>query len=376
MRALSTDVARRLGLTLAVAALGWLFAHSVSLGNLAHSREYLYVVTTLLAVGLYSSTHGIDLAEARADARTVVLAVTLGVFVKATLITAIMYAVFRRPEYLVLGVAVAQIDPLSVAVMQARSRMSPRAKALLLAWASFDDPVTMLLTVYLAGLTLSITGTHSTGTLTSDGAVSSLLADLGVNLVFAGVAFGLWWCVKRWRVAPRARQAIEIALLLALAAVAIWQFLMLGLAVAGLFLRPRLGQRLDTLTRAAFVCAVFALGLLLSGIDLVPGLVLGVSAFGAQIVVALVLARRHTANDKGYLALGQQNGITAVILALLLQPDFPRTVGIVAPAIFIVNVLHIAGNAAWDARAGHLPGGTPGAADPAQVVSKDSSIAA
>jgi hypothetical protein len=135
-----------------------------------------------------------------------------------------------------------------------------------------------------------------------------------------------------------------------LLAFAVWHFLMLGLAIIGLFIRPDFGKHLERATRAAFFCAVFALGLLLTGVDLLPGLVLGVAAFGAQFVIAQVIARRHTTNDRGYLALGQQNGITAVILALLLQPDFPQTIGIVAPAILVVNVLHIAGNAYWDAR--------------------------
>ncbi|MCO6003637.1 cation:proton antiporter [Actinoallomurus purpureus] len=334
---------------MAVALLGWLFAHSVSLGDLVHSRGYLYVATTLLAIGLYSSTYGIDRDEIKADARTVLLAVTFGVLVKATLIAVVMYAVFRRPEYLVLGVAVAQIDPLSVAAMQKRSRMSPRAKAVLLAWASFDDPVTMLLTIYISAFTLSILGAHGRSGPIADGTLSAFVTDLAANLLFAGVASVIWWLAGRW-MNGRVKQGVQMAVLLMLAAFAVWQFLMLGLAIVGLFFRPRMGRHLGIVTQAAFVCAVFALGMLLPGIDIVPGLVLAAGAFGAQALVALLLARRHTANDRGYLAFGQQNGITAIILALLLQPAFPRTIGIVAPAIILVNMLHIACNAYWDAR--------------------------
>jgi hypothetical protein len=383
MRSLSGAVVNRLGILLVVAALGWTFAHSASLGDPVHSHGYLYAATALLAVGLYSSTYGIDRVEVRTDAKMVLLAVTLGVFAKAILITGAVYLIFRRPEYLVLGVAVAQIDPLSVAAMQARSQMSARAKALLLAWASFDDPVTMLLTVYLSGFTLSMLGRSSTGGLTSDGAVSTLVSDLGGNLLFAGCAFAVWWllCGRKGRRDSSMRRVIEMVLLSLLMAFAVWHFLMLGLAIVGLFIRPDFGKYLEKATRAAFFCAVFALGLLLTGVDLLPGLALGVAAFGAQFVIAQVIARRHTANDRGYLALGQQNGITAVILALLLQPDFPQTIGIVAPAILVVNVLHIAGNAYWDARVTRsTPLGTDapaGKTAPAQVgVSSESNIAA
>jgi hypothetical protein len=55
--------------------------------------------------------------------------------------------------------------------------------------------------------------------------------------------------------------------------------------------------------------------------------------------------------DRVYLALGQQNGITAVILALALQPVLPYAVSVVAPAILAVNILNIASNGVWDNRA-------------------------
>jgi hypothetical protein len=56
--------------------------------------------------------------------------VTLGVPVKAALVSGVMYIVFLllsldwQPVYLVLGVAIAQIDPLSVAALQHESRIS------------------------------------------------------------------------------------------------------------------------------------------------------------------------------------------------------------------------------------------------------------
>ncbi|MFF5308212.1 hypothetical protein [Streptomyces massasporeus] len=97
-----------------------------------------YVVATglLLAVGLYGSTHGIDLADLRRDLRGVVAAVTLGVVLKAALISGVMVLAFDRPEYLILGIVVAQIDPLSVTALSRDGHMSQRARSLLTAWAS------------------------------------------------------------------------------------------------------------------------------------------------------------------------------------------------------------------------------------------------
>jgi hypothetical protein len=392
LAALAATAPGRLVGTLLIAALGWLCTRIFHVEGLTRSATYVYLATALLAVGLYSSTRGIDLREARHSLRTVLLAVTLGVGAKALLIAGVMYAAFRRPEYLVLGVAVAQIDPLSVAAMRMRSRMSERAKAVLLAWASFDDPVTALLTIYLSGLTLSILHEGSRSGLGDDGTLLSFGMGLTQSLVFVACAFLIWKSLNRIgrrrskrpdpsrprfqapsqpsSQAPFARvqaplsrprdrrNGLAIAALVGLFSVAVWSFTMLGLALAGLFFRPALGKWVARLTGAAFLLAVFALGLLLGpGIHLAQGLVLGVAAFVAQAVVSVLIARRHTRDDRVYLALGQQNGITAIILALLLEPSFPGTVGIVAPAILVVNVLNIAANAVWEHRdslAAHL----------------------
>ncbi|QHY94055.1 Sodium/hydrogen exchanger family protein [Streptomyces sp. S4.7] len=116
-------------------------------GNPADLPLYTFTAGVLLAIGLYGSTHELEAADVRENLRAVVVALTLGVLLKAALISAVMVG---GPEAIVLGIAVAQIAPLSVAAMGARHRMSRRAKTLLSAWASFDDPMTVLLSFYFA----------------------------------------------------------------------------------------------------------------------------------------------------------------------------------------------------------------------------------
>ncbi|SEG40413.1 NhaP-type Na+/H+ or K+/H+ antiporter [Thermomonospora echinospora] len=330
--------------------------------DLVTGEPYFLLVTALLAIGLYSSTHGIELRHLRADLRTVVLAVTVGVLVKAVLITAVMVVLFPGPEALVLGVAVAQIDPLSVSALQHSSRMSERGKALLLSWASFDDPVTTLLTIYAA--TLSVTLHHLDGsaefTAFTAGGAGGVLLGLAANLALAAVFTGTWFFV-RGRIRARRGSgadlsfAVACGLLLAAAAVAVSQFWMLGIALLGLFVRPvvrgapeAFARVLDGLTQTAFLLAVLGVGVILSvRVDLAAGLVLGVTAFAAQAVVSVFLTRAQEPGDRIPLAIAQQNGITAIILALLLQPMFPAVVGIVAPAVLVVNVLHLVANALY-----------------------------
>jgi hypothetical protein len=355
----------RLLVILLLAALGYLTARLAGVRDLSHSGFYLYAATLLLAVGLYGSTHDISPMDARRNARTVIGAVTLGVLGKAVLISAATFLLFRQPVYLVLGVAVAQIDPLSVAAMAGRSAMSDRAKAILAAWASFDDPVTVVLTIYAATFALKVLSGRAGGAygVSAAGGVLGYAANIGANVAFAVVAAAICALIpaarergRRYSAVPlraaRTQQVLAVGALAGLAAIAVWRFWLLGVALIGLFFRPAVIARwLDRVVRAAFVLATFALGLLLGqGIDVLHGVTLGAVAFVAQAVVSLAFARDLPTSDRVRLALGQQNGITAIILALLLQPLFPQAIAIVGPAVLAINAANIATNSVWDHR--------------------------
>lgn len=340
--------------------------------SLINTPGYLYLAGILLAVGLYGSTHDIDLGEIRQDRRVLVLAVTLGVLLKALLISAVLVLIFREPEYLVLGIAVAQIDPLSVAAMNKSRRMSSRAKSLLAAWASFDDPMTVLLTLYFSVVAFRLSDRSGTPTVgTADDGATAFLAGLGWNLTLLLAVLALWGVSRGLgnrtrhstglgqRATPKRSTPLfdGICLMLAvlLIVVAAGWMLMLAVAVAGLFLRVgRYGRLIQHAVSSAFVLAALILGLLLAhGVSPWRGLVLGVAAFGAQALIGLLIAPRLIPgldrNDRVSLGLGQQNGITAIILALALEPDFPGTVAIVGPAILTVNTCYYASNGLWAA---------------------------
>ncbi|WP_141982289.1 hypothetical protein [Saccharothrix saharensis] len=338
---------------------GWLVAWQFGLRDVDRSPVYAFFITALLGFGLYASTSGIVIAEFRRQLRTVVIAVTLGVVAKVALIFAVMFFAFREPGHLVLAVAVAQIDPLSVAAMRAKSRMSDSAKALLAAWASFDDPITVLLTVYLTSFAL---GGGAVG------GVGSFAVNLVLNLALAGVAFMLWTLLRGrveraeagGRAVRYAVRAVMVVAVLGIGFVAVQHSLLLALALLGLFFRPDLGRWVDGLAQAGLVLALAAVGLVLaaefSWVLAGVGAVLGVAAFGAQAVVAFALTvPKRWRGDRVRLALGQQNGLTAIILALLLEPTFPGAIAVVAPAVVVVNVLHAAANGAHDRVAARRP---------------------
>ncbi|MEU9629148.1 hypothetical protein ACFZDB_01900 [Streptomyces luteogriseus] len=320
--------------------------------NLSHATGYQYAAGLLLAIGLYGSTHDIDFAEVRRSLKVVLVAVTVGVLVKASLIATVMVLAFDRPEYLVLGIAVAQIDPLSVAATQKSDRVSPRAKAILSVWAAFDDPMTVLLTLSFSALAVRYgAGPAGDGSVVTD--TATVFGDLLLNLGLFALVAGLWWAAagrlgRRHGTRRPAADVVALALVVALILFAARDMMVLAVALTGLLVRlGRFGAGLEAVVALAFLAASAVLGVVLASgeVFLREGLVLGVSAFAAQLLVTLLISRllvrpRLTWPDLAHLGFGQQNGITAILLALALEPRFPGTVGVVGPAIVTVNLLH------------------------------------
>ncbi len=121
------------------------------------------------------------------------------------------------------------------------------------------------------------------------------------------------------------------------------------------------------LTQIALLLAVLGVGFLLSvRVLFTAGIVLGVTAFVVHALVSLPLTRKQAADDRVQLAIAQQNGITAIVLSLLLTPMFPSVVATVAPAIVVINALHALTNAGYSrAVPGRLSGtDAPGCSRP------------
>ncbi|MFI8891274.1 hypothetical protein [Streptomyces paradoxus] len=345
--------------------------------DLARAPGYQYAAGLLLAIGLYGSTHDVDFAEVRRSLKVVVVAVTVGVVIKASLIATVMVLAFDRPEYLVLGIAVAQIDPLSVAATQKNDRVSPRAKAILSVWAAFDDPMTVLLTVYFSALALRYgAGPAGDGSVVAD--TATVFGDLLLNLGLFALVVALWQAATAWSGRrgparwPGIRPPADLAalvLVVALVLFAAQDMMVLAVALTGLFVRlGRFRAGLEPAVALAFLIASAVLGVVLASgeVFLREGLVLGASAFAAQLLVTLLISRllvrpRLTWPDLAHLGFGQQNGITAILLALALEPRFPGTVGVVGPAIVTVNLLHHTFQ--W-ARVDRWRGDTPTAPEP------------
>jgi hypothetical protein len=128
---------------------------------------------------------------------------------------------------------------------------------------------------------------------------------------------------------------------------------MFGIALVALFLRPK--NKIFKMTfegvlaRAVsgyYYTAVVILGIIVSrGVDLKLGIILGILAFLAQILVTYVLLPNFSKSDKLKLSLSQFNGITSIILSSLIVIYYDQTFAIVSIAIMTILFLYFSSNA-------------------------------
>jgi NhaP-type Na+/H+ or K+/H+ antiporter len=356
-----------------VAVTGVLIALAFGLQGFEHSTAYLYTATGLLCFGLYMAGYGIDLLEARRHWRVVLIAITLGVLAKYVVIAGTAYAVTQDWRYAVIGMAIAQIDPLSVSALNGDKRMSAKTRTVLNMWASFDDPTTALITPVLLGLAAYMGARGLTG----DTELKLTITDALPFVIVITIV--LWRRLSGRSIPGVARLSKDLRAELrdnngegpktavtygVLTLATMVQSPPLS-AISGLLIRPLwLGGKIGSLlTNAALYGATLLLGVLLAGgIDLTGGIVLGVATYGSQVVIAWIVvglsswtsprsvrqSSGFSAREVWHLALAQQNGITAIVLALVLQPRLAIAVPSISLAILVVNLLHFGSNWAFD----------------------------
>ncbi len=311
----------------------------------------------LLGVGILASTFGITKeAMTQQGWRLVLWAVTVGVFAKALIIGGILWGFSHDTKYFVMGLLVAQIDPLAVAALSAKSRLSPTGDGILRAWSTLDDPVTVVGAILLFALqgAFGIYLGLSLVNLTIDGS-ASFGQYLLYNIAFVGT---VTWC---WQYAYRGPFWMKVAFTVVFIAgsviiASVW-FWMFGLALIGLCMRPKEAKvyefaqkMLNVLSLVALaVAGVIVIHLLLaqgeSSRDIAWGFALGGAAFLSQMIVTVPLTRKRglSRQDRFYLAFGHQNGITALLLGLS-----TGTIAFIVPAIIMTQVLRLISTIALD----------------------------
>ncbi len=356
---------RRLTALTCVAVLGISVASIFGWRGLEHSWLYMLIASSLLCVGLYFAVCGIDKDEAKEHWRVIAIAITLGVLLKYCIIAGCMLAITRDWRFAVLAMAVTQIDPLSVAAMSGKDRLNDRTRTVLNAWAATDDPMTTILTPVAMGVAGYISHGQATTVKTSWQDMLVDLLPLAAVLLLVGLT--AWRQKSGFTIASSLRKAHgheatkNTAVTMSLVIGAPTRLFSLP-AWVGWAYRPAWTANEKLVGRilaATLYSATFLLGILLADShNFSGGILLGVVTFcsqGAATWCVLGAAARFSGQpsvfslrDTCQLALGQQNGITAILLALVLEPTTQDAVATIALAIVTINVLNFTTNWAFD----------------------------
>jgi hypothetical protein len=314
---------------------GWYLGKVPGMQSLLESQIYPTFLNMLLATGLYASVAAIDTGRLKHDTGLILRVVTIGVALKTLVIGSVVYLFIQDWTAFAFAVIVAQIDPLAVGALtnQKSGRLGKRSKNILLAWASFDDPVTVVIAVLISTYLLSATLPNGS---------EYIFLQLG-NLIIPAIAY----FVSRFF---GNHKYINSAILFIVFAISIWYGWMLAVAISGLFLRPFSGRITTTAVSAAFVISLLLVGAyLVFPVNMQLVFVLAFAAVTGQIIATLLLARELESRERLFVAFAQQNGITALILALFFARLIPNIVEIVALSVFVINVIHFLAFSTLDA---------------------------
>ncbi len=309
--------------------IGYILAQLDIFFSFSTSQEYKYLINFILSIGLYASVSDINIESLRDDKKVVVKAVTIGVLLKVAIIFLITHFIFSVPsiEALILAIIVAQIDPLSVSAILDRENnsLSKRADTIIRAWSSFDDPITAILAIFIAATYLDHSGGYSSNIIT-------ILA-----LLLTCCIIGILYYKKKF--SSRAQLTL-FAVFLILATV-YQQFFVI--ALSALFIRTEIIRNIiKKIVPFLYNFSIILMGMkLVEGINISYAMVLAGAAICSQIIVGYMMTSTLPVTDRWFISFSQQNGLTAIVLSLLLLKFDPQLTSIVAPAILIINIMHM-----------------------------------
>jgi hypothetical protein len=303
---------------------------------------FLFVTYLLLAIGLYSSVYGIDIKELKEHGKLVLSAVTIGVIFKTFFIGGVFYLIFRSPLAFVFAVIVAQIDPLGTAqLMSSNKHLSKTGQTIIRAWSSFDDPMTVLISIYFVLPFLLEQGRS--------------FFDYVIGFIFnLALALGVY-LLNKFVVKKDIYKILLLVICLVLCA--FYQF-MLAIAIIALFLRPQkifnktefepiLGRILTT----AFLLSTLIFGAFAKdGINILWGAVVGILVVISQIVATYFITNKLNKKDRVNIAFAQYNGITSILLAVFFQGYFDGVVSVIISALVFINLIYYFNNSIFKPR--------------------------
>jgi len=308
--------------------------------QISDTDHFKYFLNFLLAIWLYTGVYWIDKKEFRENKKIILKVVTLWVILKSAFIGIIFYYLTWNILGFLLWIAIAQIDPLSVShLIWKNKRLSKKAETIFRSWSSFDDPVTVLLLVYIA---LPIIWPLINSWWNFEVNYLRYFIEILTNFIFVWIIYYYFKKIKKNKSIVPCLFLVSLNFLVISFFFSIYMGLLLSIALIALFIRPNFWKNIDLTTSIAFYISIFILWMfLINWVDIKWGILLWILVFISQILVTFLFWKEFSIKDKLYLSVGQQNWITSIILALFLEKYFPwQIVSTIWVAIVVITILY------------------------------------
>jgi len=291
-----------------------------------------FVVGCALGIGLYGSVYGIDIKILKNNLSTVLSAITVGVILKILVISALLSPFLGFSFSVLIATIIAQIDPLSTAAITDNNKITIDGKTIIRAWSSFDDPVTIIVAIWIAMFLYS----------ENHGEMNFFWYDISISFLLNIILSAVIWLI--YKMSSRSF-AFDCLLLGITFIVGIFFELFLAIAIIGLFLRPRIEKVVDNAVLFSLFFVSFLMGIILAEeSSIYLGVAVGVFTVVSQIIAAIFLTRRLSYMDRVKLSIAHQSGVTAISLTLYFAQYNSHLLGIIAVAIITINILYLINN--------------------------------
>lgn len=314
--------------------IGVAISYLFNINNIENSKYITSISDIALAIGLYGSVYGIDVESLKKNLNIVFSAISIGVILKISIIGGILWLYMQTPVAFLLAAIIAQIDPLSISALEKSKNLSKDGETILRAWSSFDDPITIIVSLWLASF-VYINTSVSFSEIVSDAAITFYY-----NIIMAVIVYFLWRFLRPLNKAITCFSLLFISFILT-----IYFELFLGFAIIALFVRPPLFDYEETIIFVTLLIVSIILGMLLTnGINIIIGVIMGISTMLSQFIVAFFLTEKMTFHDKVKLSFAHQSGITAISLSLYFMQYDSSLIKSIAVAIVTINIGYIFAN--------------------------------
>lgn len=301
-------------------AMGAGFVTLFKLNPFDYLQTILLLSSLFLSVALFANVQGIDGEFIKKYKSRSITIVSVGLVFKAAALGLLAYLITKDLRVVLVATLMSQIDPSFTNWAQRMFKIKGRVAQLTLVESTFDDPISTLLTIYIA-LPISLAGKIS---------LDFYFFLLLLNLVFVG----LFLYAKH---KTKIHNSFLPSALVVLGGIF---NVFLGVALSGLFFRVKkviFDEPINLITYASY----FIIGVFLpsAGIDLWKGLVVALLlVYVVRPFEALLFFRGFSWVEKAVIATAEQKGITTLLLLLIVQPQL-NVLPIVLPAMLIVNGL-------------------------------------